>query len=126
MAQYNYNCVTEVICNDNNIFPAMKELIEAENMNPNQASIFIEEDSDGKVTRGRALMVWQRRKPDLTCVKNDKPIKKHTKPEVKIQLDVVVKAFKQDEIIEMLTELWIAREKLNQERERDASGQLKR
>jgi hypothetical protein len=58
-----------------------------ENMNPNQASIFIEEDSGKKVTRDRAYSVWRRRNNDLSHDKNDKPMKKQTKPEVKKQLE---------------------------------------
>jgi hypothetical protein len=39
----------------------MRELIEDRGMNPHQASKFIEEDSDGKISAKRAEGVWQRR-----------------------------------------------------------------
>jgi hypothetical protein len=61
MPEFNYECKATTVCNDNSIFPAMRELIEDRGMNPHQASKFIEEDSDGKISAKRAEGVWQRR-----------------------------------------------------------------
>ena len=61
MSEFNYECKATTICNNNSIFPVMRELIEDRGMNPHQASIFIEEDSGGKISAKRAEGVWQRR-----------------------------------------------------------------
>lgn len=72
MARFEYECEEKVICNNDTIFPAMKTLVEDEGMSIREASRFIKEDSDGKVTEGRARMVYQRRTTG-TRVPPDKP-----------------------------------------------------
>lgn len=85
MARFEYGCETEVICNDNNIFPAMKTLVEDEGLSVKAAARFVEEDSRGRVSRDRAESVYRRRAASHDA--NRKPPKKRTKPEAKIQLD---------------------------------------
>ncbi|MHC4183581.1 MAG: hypothetical protein ACYSR0_09555 [Planctomycetota bacterium] len=61
MARFDYKCETEVICNDNNIFPAMKELVEKEGMPVQTAAKFVEKDSKGMVSMDRASAVYRHR-----------------------------------------------------------------
>ena len=61
MSRFEYGCQSEVICNDDNIFPAMKTLIEDEEMGVREAARFVEKDSDSKVTEDRARKVYYMR-----------------------------------------------------------------
>jgi hypothetical protein len=60
MSRFNYGC--KIICNENDIYPAMKQLIEKEKMTIKGAAKFLNEDSGGQVTVERARGVWNRRK----------------------------------------------------------------
>jgi len=83
MSRFEYEC--EMVCNDRTIYPAMEVLVEKEGMTANTAARFIEKDSDGKITAGRAKMVWHRRK-GVTDVTSPKPQRSRTKPELEFQL----------------------------------------
>lgn len=50
-----------MICNEEDIYPAMKQLVEIEGLSVNAAAKFIHEDSGGQVTKNRAEMVYRRR-----------------------------------------------------------------
>lgn len=64
MTKYKYGC--EVVCNANDVFPAMKDLVENKEMTTHDAAIFVEEDSGGKVTKSRAYQVYARRMKEAT------------------------------------------------------------
>lgn len=89
--EYKYGC--EVICNENDIYPAMKDLVENKGMSVNAAAKFVHEDSGGEVTVRRAVQVYHTRKPVLNKTPA-KPVKKQTKKEVKFKLDDVTKEIK--------------------------------
>jgi hypothetical protein len=72
MARFEYEC--ETVCNDRTIYPAMQVLVEKEGITANAAAKFIEKDSGGKITAGRAKMVWSRRK-GVTDVTDSKAAK---------------------------------------------------
>lgn len=74
MSRFEYECHSEMICNENAIYPAMKTLVEDEGMNVLKAAVFVESDSDGKVTQGRAYQVYYRRQQHFTRVKSKKPL----------------------------------------------------
>ncbi len=62
MSRFGYGeCDAKYICPEEEIYPAMKELIETDGKKPWVAAQFIEKDSDGKVTAKRAECVWRRR-----------------------------------------------------------------
>ena len=63
MARFNYDCKLKQvsICNDESIFPAMRELVEKEGMTVRGAAALIEDDSKGQVTLNRAKGVYLRR-----------------------------------------------------------------
>ena len=62
MSKYKYECVIEQksICNEDSVFPAMKELVNG-GMSVKAAAKFVEEDSKGQVTLNRARAVYRRR-----------------------------------------------------------------
>jgi len=62
MSKFDYG-QCQVICNEAEIFPAMKQLVEEEGMSVWKAAKFIEADSGKKVTAGRAEQVYIRRAP---------------------------------------------------------------
>jgi hypothetical protein len=97
MSHYDYGCVQEVICNENNVYPAMKDLVEVHHMSVKGAARFVHEDSGGKVTEERARQVYIRR-TKCSIEQSDKPLKKYTKPEAKIQLENVADAIKKGEV----------------------------
>lgn len=96
MARFNYGC--ETICNENDIYPAMKILVEDEGMSETAAGKFVEKDSGGQVTWRRARDAYRaRKKPDAIATK-PKPKRKHTKPETKSALLETVKAIEENGI----------------------------
>jgi hypothetical protein len=99
MSHYEYGCVQEIICNENNVFPAMRDLIENNGMSVKGAARFVHEDSGGKVTEERARQVYIRRRRG-SHEHPGKPLRKHTKEEVKFQLDAVVDAISKGEVVD--------------------------
>ena len=63
MSMYKYECVIErkTVCNDDSVFPAMRDLVEKEGMTVRAAAKFVEDDSGGQVTLNRAKGVYLRR-----------------------------------------------------------------
>ena len=47
MSRFEYGCQSEIICNDNQIYPAMKELVEDEGKTVYEASVFVENLTSG-------------------------------------------------------------------------------
>ena len=91
--RFKYGC--EIICNENDVFPAMKALVEDEGLSVNAAAQYVHEDSDKQVTKVRARDVYRRRVPDVAHATPDNPPKKHTNQDTKIQLWSVVEEIKQ-------------------------------
>jgi len=89
--EYRYGC--QVICNENDIYPAMKDLVENKGMSVNAAAKFVHKDSSGEVTKGRAEQVYLRRTPSMH-IEPDKPLKKQTKENTKLQLSDIRKEIK--------------------------------
>jgi len=63
MSKYKYECVIEqvAICNDDSVYPAMRELVEKEGMSVRAAAKFVERDSDGRVTQDKAREAYRQR-----------------------------------------------------------------
>jgi hypothetical protein len=95
MSEYNYGC--QMICNDQDVYPAMRDLVENKGMTVKGAARFVHKDSDGQVSPGRAEQVYIRRKP-ATDVAGDTPSRKQTKRKAKKQLDDVAEAVRTDDI----------------------------
>jgi len=66
MSRFEYGC--KIICNENDVFPAMRQLVEEEGRSIRSAAMFINKDSSGQVTPGRADQVYRRRTKSATCV----------------------------------------------------------
>jgi hypothetical protein len=118
MPRFNYGC--ETICNENDIYPAMKILVEEEGMSETAAGKFVEKDSGGQVTWTRARdayrtrkkdkaiatkVTWTRardayrtRKKDKAIATKPKPKKVQTKPKTKTALNATVKAIDAGEV----------------------------
>ena len=92
---YQYGCT--VICNEQDIYPAMRDLVEVHHMSVKGAARYVHEDSGGKVTEERARQVYIRR-TKCSIEQSDKPLRKYTKPEAKIQLENVADAIKKGEV----------------------------
>jgi len=92
---YKYGCKS--ICNDQDIFPAMRDLVTVHQMSVKGAARFVHEDSGGKITEERARMVYRRRTGG-SHDHPDKSMRKHTKEEMKIQLNDVADAIVKGEV----------------------------
>jgi hypothetical protein len=88
---YKYGCT--VICNDQDIYPAMRDLVTVHQMSVKGAARFVHEDSGGKITEERARMVYRRRTGG-SHDHPDKSMRKHTKEEMKIQLKKTIDAIR--------------------------------
>lgn len=95
MAEYQYGC--ETICNEKDIFPAMKDLVENKGMNVNAAAKFIHDDSKCQVTQARAEHVYRSRTPPLHKG-NSNPVKTQTKPETKIKISEIAKEIREGQV----------------------------
>ena len=74
MPRFDYECESEMICNENAIYPAMRALVEGEEMTVREAGRFIEEDSEGRVTENRARAVYYRRTEGGSREPEQKPL----------------------------------------------------
>ena len=95
----------ETFCNEQQVYPAMKHLIEVEKMSQRKAGDTVEEFTKGKVTSNRARHVYQARTPTASMVnkvaqtgQSNKTLKKHTKPEINVHLDAFKEAIQSDDI----------------------------
>jgi hypothetical protein len=95
----------ESYCNDKQIYPAMKYLVQEKKMSENAAGKQVERITEGKVTSNRARKVYRIRtpKPDKAgrTANSDKTSEKETKPETKIQLGDIQEAIANDEIADV-------------------------
>ena len=92
-------CKTQKVCDDADatIYPIMKHLVEVDKLSEHKAGDETKKIYDGTVTSSQARMIYRRRKPG-TPVPVSKPVKKHTKKEVKIDLEKIRAAIEKDDI----------------------------
>ena len=58
---YDYECETKVICNEETVYPRMRQFVEEEGLSVNAAAEKVNEESGKKVTVGKARLAYIRR-----------------------------------------------------------------